>query len=424
MALEFSESQRGHMVLVYKDFEYIKLKEDKNSDVITWRCRQYHTRTNHCKAFIKTNKNDVIVEPTSHTHDSCPQKAKANIAVSQMKTGIKCVGATSKNVIGSVLINVSNDVLQHIPKQSSLSRTLMRHREESHIPIPTITIFDIPEKYIHLVLYGSGKNDPHRIIAIGNIDLLLELNKGEIYGDGTFDKAPSLFYQLYTWHAKVGNSYPPCIYFLLQKKNIQTYTNMCQILKQLLPNLTPQKVLVDFEKVCISAVHSNFPNAEVKGCYFHLCQSLIRKICSVGLKSDFESDIELKLKLKSLTALAFVPINDVRQMFDNLAATFPDDERYNEVLTYFFSTYIEGAIGREPLFPIKLWNHYDAAIESSPKTTNCCEGFHNGLNALFHCSHPSIWSLFDGLEKDISFHRLTLAKAQMGQPEKKGNMLS
>ena len=87
------------------------------------------------------------------------------------------------------------------------------------------------------------------------------------------------------------------------------------------------------------------------------------------------------------------------------------------MLTYFFGTYIEGAAGRNPLFSIELWNHYDSALEKSPKTTNCCEGFHNALSSIFHCSHPSIWFLFDGLQRDIAYHSLTLANAEMGRPE-------
>jgi hypothetical protein len=37
---------------------------------------------------------------------------------------------------------------------------------------------------------------------------------------------------------------------------------------------------------------------------------------------------------------------------------------------YIFSTYIEGAAGRDPQFPIRIWNHDEAALERSPKTTN------------------------------------------------------
>lgn len=162
-----------------------------------------------------------------------------------------------------------------------------------------------------------------------------------------------------------------------------------------------------------------FPDAEVKGCYFHLYQSLIRKINSVGLKTKYETNVETKLKLKSLVALTFVPVNDVRNVFNQLIATFPNEDNYNEILNYFFSTYIEGAAGRNPLFPISIWNHYDAAIEKSSKTTNCCEGFHNALNSIFNCSHPSVWFLFDGLQRDLACHRLTLSNKQAGHIEVK-----
>ena len=66
---------------------------------------------------------------------------------------------------------------------------------------------------------------------------------------------------------------------------------MFAILKQLLPNAIPQEILLDFEKVCMSVAQIAFPKAEIKGCYFHLCQSVIRKINSVDLKTLHESDI-------------------------------------------------------------------------------------------------------------------------------------
>ena len=39
--------------------------------------------------------------------------------------------------------------------------------------------------YANLILH-----DPERILTIGNHDLISELEKDIIYGDGTFDKAP------------------------------------------------------------------------------------------------------------------------------------------------------------------------------------------------------------------------------------------
>jgi hypothetical protein len=414
--MEFSKSQKGNSMVTYLGFEYRKFRENVEG-VITWRCR-HHQRTN-CKALLKTSGGNISGQVPDHSHDSCPQKAKANIMKSKMKDDMVNIGATASNVIGSSLIGVPSEVMTYLPKHSSLTRNLLRHRNGERLPNPTTPSFTIPEKYSHLVLHDTGEDDPDRILAMGDKDMLQELDKDAIYGDGTFDKVPNMFYQLYTWHAKIGNSYPPCVYFLLQKKNLNTYSRMFEILKELLPNLSPRKVLVDFEKACMSAALIAFPQTDVKGCHFHLCQSLIRKINSVGLKAAFESDIEVKLKLKSLAALAFVPVQEVRTVFDEVAATFPDEDSYNEVLTYFFSTYIEGAAGRDPQFPIRIWNQYEAAADQSPKTTNCCEGFHNALNSIFHCSHPSIWFLFDGLQRDIANRRLILTKAQVGQPEVK-----
>jgi len=159
-----------------------------------------------------------------------------------------------------------------------------------------------------MILYDSGEQDTNRILAIGDKELLQGLSKDTIFGDGTFDKVPKMFYQLYTWHAKIGNSYPPCIYFLLLNKTKETYFRMFGILKLLVPNMAPEKILVDFEKACIKTARLAFSLAEVKFCYFPLCQRLVRKVGSLGLKTEFDCNPEFKLQVKSLTALKFVPI--------------------------------------------------------------------------------------------------------------------
>jgi hypothetical protein len=216
---------------------------------------------------MKTKDGNIVQQPTEHCHDSCPQKAEASVARSKRRQEMRGVSATPRNVMGNVLSALGNDVLAHMPKQSSTVRNLLNHRRDGHLPSPTINV-DIPEKYSQLVLHDSGVDDPERILVLGDKELLVQLKKDTIYGDGTFDKVPNMFYQLYTWHAKVGNSYPPCIYILLRKKNLDTYNRMFEIMKLLVPNLAPQKVLVDFEKACMNAVRIAFPHAEVKGCYF------------------------------------------------------------------------------------------------------------------------------------------------------------
>ena len=160
--------------------------------------------------------------------------------------------------------------------------------------------------------------------------------------------------------------------------------------------------------------------------FFHLNQSVIRKVNELGLKRRYETENDFAMLIKSLPALAFVPVDEVEEIFEESGATFPDEAESNALIAYFESTYIRGPrVGgrvRNPRFEPQLWNHYEDAQVCAPKTTNCCEGFHNSLKSLFMCSHPTMWSFLNGIRKDIGIHRLTLQNAQVQNPERSRNV--
>ena len=102
-------------MLTYLGFEYLCFRNING--VLTWRCRQ--SRSVKCHSIMKT-KDGNIVQPNEHGHDSCPQNAEANVARSKMRQDMRVVSATPRNVMGNVLSELSNYVLAHMPKQSSL----------------------------------------------------------------------------------------------------------------------------------------------------------------------------------------------------------------------------------------------------------------------------------------------------------------
>ncbi len=65
------------------------------------------------------------------------------------------------------------------------------------------------------------------------------------------------------------------------------------------------------------------------------------------------------------------------------------------------------------MFPIALWNHYQDVLDKAPKTTNCAEGWHNSLRAIFLFSHPSIWNMSRGLKKDMAIQRMIVLNAEV-----------
>ena len=139
---------------------------------------------------------------------------------------------------------------------------------------------------------------------------------------------------------------------------------------------------------------------------------MIRKLQELGLKTRYETDQEFNIKVKSLPALAFVPPEDVCDRYDELAVTFPTDVPCRVLLSYFENTYVRGPLNRngrrrEPRFPPRKWNQFEHGMFMEPKTTNCCEGFHNGITHLYLCAHPNMWTFLKGLQKDISYYRLS-----------------
>ena len=47
-----------------------------------------------------------------------------------------------------------------------------------------------------------------------------------------------------------------------------------------------------------------------------------------------------------------------------------------------------------------MWNQYESAGERIARTTNTVEGWHRGIQSLLMCSHPTLWLLIEGLDKD------------------------
>ncbi|KAK0068072.1 broad-complex core protein isoforms 1/2/3/4/5-like isoform X32, partial [Biomphalaria pfeifferi] len=100
--MEFYLSERGGKVLGFQGHEYIFHR--KINGTVHWRCRHYRKFNCHSKMrTIDDENHEVTAEPTEHSHDSFPQKIKANVAMQMMKETMNSVGANPRNVMGTVL---------------------------------------------------------------------------------------------------------------------------------------------------------------------------------------------------------------------------------------------------------------------------------------------------------------------------------
>ncbi|KRZ82885.1 hypothetical protein T08_1539 [Trichinella sp. T8] len=67
-----------------------------------------------------------------------------------------------------------------------------------------------------------------------------------------------------------------------------------------------------------AAVQVSFPGVQVQGCYFHLCQAVLRKLTDLGLRTRYLREAETKKIIKMLMATAFLPLNEVPEAVDLL----------------------------------------------------------------------------------------------------------
>lgn len=414
--MEERRTTKGKALFAYNGHEYL-LKRVNSDGIATLRCRQYGAATK-CPSFMKILNGNVHKEPTSHCHESNLVKATVRQLQEQLKDNATSqVGTSTATVIADVTQNANDVTKANLPNRQALRKTVTRKRkaEDGAPPNPSTRDFQIPVDFQPLVLHDSGHDNPDRILFLGD-PLLFDYLKSELWVvDGTFAACPSIYYQLYTVHAKVGNSFPPCVYILLPSKTRATYDAMTADLKRLLQNHCPDRILIDFELSAMQAFEAQFPGSSIAGCYFHLNQSLVRKVGNVGLKERFDTNFEFKLLVKSLAALCMVPPADVPALYDHLSDSFPaNDEACDDLLSYFERTYVRGRGNRDPMFKVQNWNHFAAAKDKDPRTTNHCEGWHHRLNSMLICKHPSIWKLLKTLQQDIALNKLIESRAAAG----------
>ena len=58
-----------------------------------------------------------------------------------------------------------------------------------------------------------------------------------------------------------------------------------------------------------------------------------------------------------------------------------------------------------------MWNHYSDTLQKASKTTNCTEGWHNSV-------HPGMWTLFNGIQKDIAIQKLVITNNEQANGDK------
>ena len=127
--------------------------------------------------------------------------------------------------------------------------------------------------------------------------------------------------------------------------------------------------MTDYEKAAQNAFQHIFPNAQLNRYFFHLAQSVYRKVQEFGLQQQYADNANLRMKIKMLPSLALLPPNDVIDAFENI----PFSDATEPVISYFEDTYTDKkqrGQHRHPMFSINVWNIHVRAADGMPRTNN------------------------------------------------------
>jgi hypothetical protein len=170
----------------------------------------------------------------------------------------------------------------------------------------------------------------------------------------------------------------------------------------------------DFEASLQNAIYGIF-NIEIKGCWFHFNQAIIRKLFNLGFKMRFCNDIDFKLWVRRFGALALIPVEKIMEAWAIIINTIPGElnTQIIKFLNYFINTWILGKQGAT--MTVNVWNLYNL---EGDRTNNVLEGNHSGANKQIK-PHSDIYQVIKYFKTNESENSLLFIQMQQGNVKKK-----
>jgi hypothetical protein len=399
-------TERGKEMLRDGDgYLYVRHREDRDGNT-KWRCKE--ERRSSCNARLTTaaGGDDVLGRTGNHCHVASAVQASVAAFQTQLKRRRVEEGPLNREAVSQVLATQSQEVLGALPTRANLQRNLRRGNARGPRPEQETEDWDFSLPADLLEVGGDQWNfadvwvGGERILGFATETMRRAVSSaGAWYLDGTFRTCPKPFAQVWILLAVVGSHCVPGALFLLPGKKEALYLAALRCLLTVLPS-APQvaTVMADFELAETNAVRRlQLPGVKVLLCFYHLQQSVVRKLQDMGglairrygMEPDFQSWV------KKLVCMSFVPVPDFLRKWEEFTELVPDDEQLEQLVAWFESVYVGVVFGRagrrrQARYPHHDWNHYHTLLNDGAKTNNLSEGKNSGLRCLFGNRKPTL----------------------------------
>lgn len=157
--------------------------------------------------------------------------------------------------------------------------------------------------------------DSSMAVLFGNTEIIQMTSESKVmYVDASFkiDTNEDFKYQLVTVLVWVDDSYYPILFALVNKKSQLIFRKIFGYLRDYLaPELRPQEIITDYEANLYYALAEIYVDSNIGGSVFYYTQNLYKKICSLNLSRDLETNSYFRNIYHMLLMLPLLPVNTI-----------------------------------------------------------------------------------------------------------------
>ena len=234
---------------------------------------------------------------------------------------------------------------------------------------------------------------------------------------GTFKVSLELFFQLFTIHGQQRRSIFPCVFALLPNTTEATYARFFREVFGQINESVVTDILVDSERGLINAIRNANQDIGVKGCFYHLCWNVWKRIQYLGLQQRYNNGQEFSLHLRMLCVLTFY---HQMMLYKVLKIWINYQGEVDNLLECFEDTYIcrhrRNAPRRTAMFLVVPWNMFHRTDGEIPRTNNSVEGWHRSFQPHVSSCHPILWKLLQILQNEENYIRVKIIRNEVGHP--------
>ncbi|KAI8506947.1 hypothetical protein Bbelb_153860 [Branchiostoma belcheri] len=308
-------SQRGKGKLISSDgYSYTFKRETQTT--IHWRCA-VRNKNVVCPATVVQTGDVFQSGLPDHLHPAHQDaEIRAKITSEIREKAQQQIFEPASNLVDEVMeANADNPGL---PSHAALIRRVNRDKSKHRPAEPQDLDFELDEEYIQEdflvrdIDVSTATTSARHILFATPYQLRLLAQARRWYIDSTFKVVRAPFYQLFSVHAFIRSGdvikqVPLAYAFMSSKREIDYLSVLLELQNALPADIELQECVMDFEAPAWQAFASVFPGARLKGCAFHWCQAVWRKVQEYGLQTAYREDQRVHSWVRRVMGLPFLP---------------------------------------------------------------------------------------------------------------------